>query len=162
MLAIFVPSVIHECKILYYFFLEEKRITLRFLLWRGTSRKVVNNPKCYYSCPQDDISTAYAGIRHWERPNSAAYGLCESLYERNPVSGEQAGSPIADTFAIVARKNSAILVSSRFAFTILANSKFFLARYPCFSLLDLPTLPYQIWKSRKIFRNDGNMNFSKA
>lgn len=59
---------------------------------------------------KDDISTVYAGIRHWGRPNSAAYGLCESLYESNPVSGEQAGSPIADTFAIVARKNSAILV----------------------------------------------------
>jgi hypothetical protein len=43
------------------------------------------------------------------------------------VSGEQAGSPIADTFAIVARKNSAILVSPRFFFTVLENYKFFLA-----------------------------------
>jgi hypothetical protein len=106
----------------------------------------MNKPNCY-SCPQDDISTAYAGIRHWERPNGAAYGLCESLYERNPVSGEQAGSPIADTFAIVARKNSAILVSLRFSFTVLANYKFFLA-------LDSLAVfwicrHYQIWKSRK-------------
>ncbi len=100
MLAIFVPSVIHVPNTIFSCFGEEHR-------------EIMNKPNCD-SCPQDDISTAYAGIRHWERPNSAAYGLCESLYERNPVSGEQAGSPIADTFAIVARKNSAILVSPRF------------------------------------------------
>ena len=33
-----------------------------------------------------------------------------TLYERHPHTAEYAGSPIADTFAIVARKNSAILV----------------------------------------------------
>ena len=48
--------------------------------------------------------------RYWNRPNSSAYGLSESLYERHPLTGEPAGSPIADTFAVIARKNSAILV----------------------------------------------------
>ena len=59
---------------------------------------------------KDDISTSIAGIRYWNRPNSAAFGLSDTLYERHPLTGIPAGSPIADTFAIVARKNSAILV----------------------------------------------------
>jgi len=59
---------------------------------------------------KNDLSTSLAGVRHWNRPNDSAFGLSESLYERNPVTGEQAGSPIADTFAVVARKNSAVLV----------------------------------------------------
>jgi len=59
---------------------------------------------------KDDISTSIAGIRYWNRPNNAAYGLSDTLYERHPLTGEAAGSPIADTFAVVARKNSAILV----------------------------------------------------
>jgi len=59
---------------------------------------------------KDDISTSIAGIRYWNRPNNASYGLSDTLYERHPFTGEAAGSPIADTFAVVARKNSAILV----------------------------------------------------
>lgn len=59
---------------------------------------------------KDDISTSIAGIRYWNRPNNAAYGLSDTLYERHPLTGEAAGNPIADTFAVVARKNSAILV----------------------------------------------------
>lgn len=59
---------------------------------------------------KDDISTSIAGIRYWNRPNNASYGLSDTLYERHPLTGEAAGSPIADTFAVVARKNSAILV----------------------------------------------------
>lgn len=60
---------------------------------------------------KDDISISIAGVRHWNRPNGSAYGVSDSLYERNPATYEQAGHPIADTFAVVARKNSAILVS---------------------------------------------------
>jgi len=59
---------------------------------------------------KDDISTPIAGVRYWNRPNDAAYGLSDTLYELHPNTGEPAGSPIADTFAIVARKNSAIMV----------------------------------------------------
>jgi len=59
---------------------------------------------------KDDISRSIAGVRHWNRPNAVAYGVSASLYERNPVTQVQAGSPVADTFAVVARKNSAILV----------------------------------------------------
>jgi len=59
---------------------------------------------------KDDISSSIAGIRYWNRPNSSAFGLSDSLYEKHPFTGIAAGSPIADTFAVVARKNSAILV----------------------------------------------------
>ena len=59
---------------------------------------------------KDDISSSIAGIRYWNRPNSAAFGLSDTLYEKHPLTGIAAGSPIADTFAVVARKNSAILV----------------------------------------------------
>ena len=59
---------------------------------------------------KDDISTPIAGIRYWNRPNSAAFGISETLYEKHPHTGIAAGSPIADSFAVVARKNSAILV----------------------------------------------------
>lgn len=50
------------------------------------------------------------GIRNWNRPNSAATGQSVTLYERHPHTAENAGNPIADSFAIVARKNSAIMV----------------------------------------------------
>ena len=59
---------------------------------------------------KDDISTSIAGVRYWNRPNSAAYGLSDTLYELHPHTGIPAGSPIADTFALVARKNSCIMV----------------------------------------------------
>ena len=59
---------------------------------------------------KDDISSNIAGIRYWNRPNSSAFGLSDTLYEKHPWTGIAAGSPIADTFAVVARKNSAILV----------------------------------------------------
>ena len=59
---------------------------------------------------KDDISTSIAGVRYWNRPNSAAYGLADTLYELHPHTKVAAGSPIADTFALVARKNSCIMV----------------------------------------------------
>ena len=59
---------------------------------------------------KDDLSTSVAGVRYWNRPNSAAYGLADTLYELHPHTKVPAGSPIADTFALVARKNSCIMV----------------------------------------------------
>uniref|UniRef100_A0A0N5B270 PPM-type phosphatase domain-containing protein n=1 Tax=Strongyloides papillosus TaxID=174720 RepID=A0A0N5B270_STREA len=38
-----------------------------------------------------------------------AYGASISLYETNPITGKNAGSPIADVFGIVARENNCIL-----------------------------------------------------
>ncbi len=59
---------------------------------------------------KSDCDTVIAGVRHWSRPNNSATGQAVTLYERHPHTAEHAGNPIADTFAIVARKNSAILV----------------------------------------------------
>lgn len=38
-----------------------------------------------------------------------AIGVSTSLYEKHPVTGMSAGSPIADVFAIIARQNNAVL-----------------------------------------------------
>ncbi len=59
---------------------------------------------------RDDCDTSIAGVRHWNRPNNAATGQSVTLYERHPRTAEHAGSPIADTFAVVARKNSSVMV----------------------------------------------------
>jgi len=59
---------------------------------------------------RNECDVPIAGIRNWNRPNSAATGTSVTLYERHPHTAEHAGNPIADTFAVVARKNSAIMV----------------------------------------------------
>ena len=59
---------------------------------------------------RNDCETVFAGVQNWNRPNNAATGQAVTLYERHPHTAEHAGSPIADTFAVVARKNSAIMV----------------------------------------------------
>lgn len=51
-----------------------------------------------------------AGVTNWKKPHNRAYGASTTLYEVHPVTKMNAGEPIADCFAIVARKNSAILV----------------------------------------------------
>ncbi len=58
---------------------------------------------------RNDCETPIASVRHWNRPNNAATGQSVTLYERHPHTAEHAGSPIADTFAVVARKNSAVM-----------------------------------------------------
>ena len=37
------------------------------------------------------------------------FGVSKSLYERNPLTGINAGNPIADVFGVVARENNAIM-----------------------------------------------------
>ncbi len=55
-------------------------------------------------------SSSIAGIVNWYRPNNEATGLSVTLYERHPHTAEHAGAPIADSFAVIARKSSALLV----------------------------------------------------
>lgn len=50
-----------------------------------------------------------AGVRNWSQPHRGAYGAATTLYELHPLTGENAGNPIADCFAIVARRDSAVL-----------------------------------------------------
>ncbi|KAK0393334.1 hypothetical protein QR680_000157 [Steinernema hermaphroditum] len=46
----------------------------------------------------------------WEaRDEERATGLSVSLYEKNPVTGIRAGTPIADVFGVIARENNAVL-----------------------------------------------------
>ncbi|XP_066996782.2 PP2C-like domain-containing protein CG9801 [Anabrus simplex] len=50
-----------------------------------------------------------AGIPDWYCPHTDAYGAATTLYEKHPITNENAGNPIADCFAVVAREDSAIL-----------------------------------------------------
>lgn len=50
-----------------------------------------------------------AGVDNWRMENETAYGLSVSLYEKNYITKEQSGSPIADCFGIVSRGNCAAL-----------------------------------------------------
>lgn len=50
-----------------------------------------------------------AGISDWFNPHETAYGIATTLYEKNPTNDTNNGEPIADSFGIVARSNSAIL-----------------------------------------------------
>ncbi|XP_015791644.1 PP2C-like domain-containing protein CG9801 [Tetranychus urticae] len=50
-----------------------------------------------------------AGVDNWKCPTENAFGLATSLYESHPTTSERAGEPIADSFGICVRENSAIL-----------------------------------------------------
>lgn len=50
-----------------------------------------------------------AGVSNWKHENEHAYGVAVSLYERNFLTQEQAGNPIADCFGLVVRGSSAAM-----------------------------------------------------
>ncbi|KAJ6630923.1 PP2C-like domain-containing protein [Pseudolycoriella hygida] len=50
-----------------------------------------------------------AGVSNWKQDNDHAYGMAVSLYEKNYLTKEQAGSPIADCYGLVVRGNSAAM-----------------------------------------------------
>ncbi|XP_041371785.1 uncharacterized protein LOC121385250 isoform X2 [Gigantopelta aegis] len=51
-----------------------------------------------------------AGCWSWNKKEQQAYGICISLYEQHPVNGKMSGDPVADAFAVCARKNNTILL----------------------------------------------------
>lgn len=51
-----------------------------------------------------------AGCKAWNWKEPQAYGICISLYEQHPISMKMSGEPIADSFAICARRNNTILL----------------------------------------------------
>lgn len=56
------------------------------------------------------IETAVvAGVSNWTQENEHAYGIAVSLYEKNYLTKEHAGNPIADCFGLVVRGNSAAM-----------------------------------------------------
>lgn len=50
------------------------------------------------------------GIDKFNLHHHRAYGIACSLYEINPITNTTVGDPIADVFAIMARRNSSILI----------------------------------------------------
>lgn len=52
-----------------------------------------------------------ADVTHWNAPSSIdqGHGIAISLYEKNPITNEHAGSPIADCFGMIARRNSCVM-----------------------------------------------------
>lgn len=48
----------------------------------------------------------YAGISNWKLENEHAYGISVSLYEKNYITQESTGNPIADCYGLVMRGNS--------------------------------------------------------
>lgn len=48
----------------------------------------------------------YAGICNWKMETENAYGLSVSLYEKNYITQESTGNPIADCYGVVMRGNS--------------------------------------------------------
>lgn len=50
-----------------------------------------------------------ANILNWNLPDVHAYGVSVSLYERNIITKEHIGNPIADCFGIIARKETCIM-----------------------------------------------------
>lgn len=57
----------------------------------------------------NEISSPVDGVS-WNQANDDTYGLAVSLYEKNPITNEHTGSPIADCFGVLSRTNSAVLV----------------------------------------------------
>jgi serine/threonine protein phosphatase PrpC len=51
-----------------------------------------------------------SGIQKWNLCHHKAYGIACSLYENNPVANYTVGDPIADVYALLARKNSSIMI----------------------------------------------------
>lgn len=52
-----------------------------------------------------------ADVTHWNAPSTGdhAYGMAISLYEKNQITNEHAGNPIADCFAMIARRDNCVM-----------------------------------------------------
>ncbi|XP_055530142.1 PP2C-like domain-containing protein CG9801 [Wyeomyia smithii] len=59
--------------------------------------------------PDDALPDPIANVRNWNQPNDHAYGISISLYEKNVISGDMIGNPVADCFGIIARDNCCIM-----------------------------------------------------
>lgn len=54
-------------------------------------------------------SDPIANIKNWNRSDDHAYGISVSLYEKNIITRENTGNPVADCFGIVARQDTCIM-----------------------------------------------------
>lgn len=62
------------------------------------------------NCRRHNKKAEVAGARTWSMKSRKAYGICMSLYDQHPINGKISGDPIADCFAIMARKNNALMI----------------------------------------------------
>lgn len=58
-----------------------------------------------------DATNSIADL-NWKRHTDNAYGVSISLYEKNYITGEHIGSPIADCFGLISRKNVCVMALS--------------------------------------------------
>lgn len=56
-----------------------------------------------------ELPAVIAGVSNWKLENDHAYGLSMSLYEKNYVTNEQVGNPVADCYGLVVRGNTAVM-----------------------------------------------------
>ncbi|KAI1280317.1 PP2C-like domain-containing protein [Halotydeus destructor] len=63
----------------------------------------------FHSAATLPLEHRIAGVDNWFSPSEIAYGISTTLYESHPISKINAGDPIADSFGICVRENSAIL-----------------------------------------------------
>ncbi|XP_062564432.1 PP2C-like domain-containing protein CG9801 [Armigeres subalbatus] len=56
-----------------------------------------------------DATDPIANITNWNFPDDHAYGISVSLYEKNFITKESIGNPVADCFGIIARDNTCIM-----------------------------------------------------
>lgn len=54
----------------------------------------------------------FAGVSNWNSENDNAYGLSVSLYEKNYITQESTGNPIADCYGLISRRNSIAMALS--------------------------------------------------
>ena len=74
----------------------------------STTSPVVSPERSLYTeCCDSFIK---AGITRWNLKHHRSYGIACSLYECNPVTNSTVGDPIADTYAILTRRNSSIML----------------------------------------------------
>lgn len=72
----------------------------------STTNKLNENVKENISPNDSAMHEEFAGVSNWKLENENAYGLSVSLYEKNFITQQSQGSPIADCYGIVARSNS--------------------------------------------------------
>ncbi|EPB66560.1 hypothetical protein ANCCEY_14350 [Ancylostoma ceylanicum] len=68
------------------------------------------NPTKYSKCPKDSVVLNQSKRFDWSQfDEKRAFGASVSLYEKNPLTGVNAGEPVADVWGVVGRNNNGVL-----------------------------------------------------
>lgn len=73
-----------------------------------------NNENCVQTMAGDSASNCTDGSTlgtsiNWKTENEHAYGMSISLYERNHITNDPIGSPIADCYGLIVRDNCSVM-----------------------------------------------------